>query len=640
MAFFPFGWRGCAAGVLAAGLLALGTGCKSSTTDPVAVTTFTVSGKVTYQRAKLLVGADGRPTGLDPVEANFLTGPARGVKVRLFQARMQVQLDGSKKPIWVAAGSTSTDANGDYSIGSATAGDPTFVELVGIFNQSGGNSAAVALVGDPAGIDSTVLAPNRVLYMLRKGSAGTSATAARNATPGDILNANATVNFAVGTSDDWLLCPLAWYIPAAETFTYSDINRVVAGSRPLAILDSIYTFSTTYGDPTPNGARAALDLHYRPGVSHSRYSFMEYNPQAYPYSYDGSTGNFRYYGTLAGGPAVDDAYNEGVLFELLSRNRIYGQGKINLHPTSDLPQSLAPDAVLPDGLPDAMAAALLKSPFLPVLNLDATHPTRFPARDIRDLSTLTDAQRSVFSPRTVAALTWELILKTKGIVSPGVPADWATLDPMALGRFFLLTQPMVTSGTASTPSDVCSLMIQLGRLQEGQISGEPVNLAGLFTDATLTSLLAPFRITWPGIAALPLYTTSWGIDPDSRVTALPAFTLSMAAADPVRGVFPNTSRGEVAYARFAVTKDRAYDLSLVTVPALPGDAQLEVVFNAATDKPFLFGGGHPASYRVTLTGNPADLTTPTWYKFRTRVISPGTKLPADLQVTVILNKAN
>jgi hypothetical protein len=40
---------------------------------------------------------------------------------------------------------------------------------------------------------------------------------------------------------------------------------------------------------------------------------------------------------------------------------------------------------------------------------------------------------------------------------------------------------------------------------------------------------------------------------------------------------------------------------------------------------------------LNLRGNPADLTTPVWHRFRVRLLSPGT-LVADTQITVHLDK--
>ena len=45
--------------------------------------------------------------------------------------------------------------------------------------------------------------------------------------------------------------------------------------------------------------------------------------------------------------------------------------------------------------------------------------------------------------------------------------------------------------------DTVSIFGQLKRLQEAQLSGEPINLATVFPDSVLTPMLVPYGIPWP-----------------------------------------------------------------------------------------------------------------------------------------------
>jgi hypothetical protein len=621
-------------------LLGLGSGCKSKT-DAQAAGTITISGKVTYLRAPLLKGSDGVPTGIETDPAKFTSAPARGVKVRVFQGRDQLNADGvTKTTAWVLVGNSYTDSTGAYSFTTIPSGYLTFVELYSAWQQDGGHGSTVQVVADAAGIDSKLPIVNRPLYCMRKGADGT--TSNTSATPGTMASVSSTVDFAVGSNDKWLISSIGWAYPTTGPFPYPPTLAV--GSKPLAILDSCYIFSVGVGDPTPNVAAGSMDLHYYPGVTHPRGTFVEYNLLTYPLSFDGNT--YRFSGSIASGaPFADDAYNEGILFPIMARNYMYGQSLVSLPPVNAALPSMAADLALVEGFPDAIAASVLQSPYL----ADPARPTRFPARDIRDISGLSADQINVHSAPFIRALTWQFVLTASGIPGSTVPTDWAKIDPTFLHRFFVLTRATTTSGTATVTSDIANLFMQFARLREGSTAGETANLATIFQDFTITNLLSPYNLTWPGTTALPSFSTDWGLDPDSLVTPLAPFTLSMAKARTItqwyqdgngvaqhRDVYPNVSEGEVFFYEFSLTKDRKYALSVSTVPALPAGAQIEVMVNKATDVPILFGPGS-APFTLSLIGNASDTTTPVWHTLRFRVISPTVKQP-DLQLTVHLDK--
>ena len=626
MLVFPNGLRACAAAVLTVGLLALGFGCKgknSASSDATA----TLSGSVTYLRAPLVVGADGKPTAIQDQVSQYVSLPARGVKLRVMQAVDELATDGTTKiTAWVLRGETATDSAGNYSI-KIPKGYPTFVELYSAFLQPGGHGSLVEIIADPAGIDSTVPEPSRQVYAMRKGVDGT--TSATNPTPGTAFNGDTSLNFAVGANDPWLVTQPLWFFPSTAKFTMP--SSVNAGSRILAIIDSIWTFANIYGDPTPNTAKGGMDLHYYPGLSHSRGTFVEYDLTKYPLSFDG--GALRYFGSISGGGAgADDAFNEGILFPILARNCLFGVGLEFFKPTGATPGSLVADLAMVDGFPDAMAATLLQTPWL----CDPAQPTRFPARDIRDL---TGVPRNAYSPRALAALAWELTLKAHSITSPGTRTDWGRIDPTSLRRFFTFTQPTVTSGTATVISDLVNINAQLSRLQESKASSETLNLLAVFPDSVLSPITAPFGVIWAGSSALPTYTLAWGTDPNTAVTPLPVLNLSMAGAELVRGVYPNCSNGEVAFAKIALTLDRAFNVSFVCNPPLPAGVKVELVVNGDVASPFLFDGTAANTRLINLAGNYGDTTTPKWHYFRVRLLSPNAKLP-DTVVTVNLAKAN
>lgn len=619
MAFGHLG-RGARQAVLALlalgglGILTLSLACKSSSknTDSTTVTaTATISGKVTYVRIPLLNDANGVPTGLETNSTNFKVLPVRGALVRVYQAKDETNPDGTKTRVWVlSTPSALTDSTGAYSA-TVSQGADTFVEVTTLYQVS---NQQVRLIADPDGINSSLPQSQRILYSARKGADGTAPVG--NPTPGTKVTANVTLNFDVGLNDKLWLSPSNGIQPTSAVLEPS-----ATGSRPFAIGDSIYGFGAIYlsGFSLSN----VLDMHYRPGISETRGSFIEFDRSKFPLSYDGGAGHF--FGSLRGSTSNDDAWDEGIIFPILGRYFLYLQGQTILFPPATPLLDLAPNVALLEGLAPIMAANALKSPYL----ADTSGGT-IQIQDVRSLAGVPLAKQTVYSTPTIRALGWELLLKANSIASPGTAATWSTINPAAMVRFFNLVSP-------ADQTDISSIYQQLGRLKEAKSSTDPIDLTTIFTDATLATVTAPFQITWPRPTAAPLSTfvTDWGSDPNNSTLGI--FPFSMANAVQVGGTYPNISEGEVAYARFALTKDTAYDVKVVgSNGPLPAGSTIELRFTFAS-LTFLFDGASSSqSFRVVLPGN---TTTPTVNPVRIRLISPNAMIP-DFTATVQMSVAN
>ena len=621
--------------------LGLGLACKGHSGGTAAKTTFNLVGLVTYTRIPLAKDANGVPTGLvdSTVPANLETDLARGVQVRAYQRNDQTLPDGTIATVWTVIKATFTDISGVYTMVLPN-DKPLMIEVLSSFN--GGDGHTVNVVGDPDGIGSAVPAIDRLRYAMRKALDGTAP--ADNPVPASLPTGDTTLNFSVGLTDKWwlvnssynsqtLVAPLA---TSALDETTLPGRTTGTGSRILAIGDSITRFVTAYSKATPG---ESVDLHYVPGLSDPRGSFIEYDPTVYPLStvLNPSTYSFthRYFGSLQGG-VNDDAWDEGVIFPLLARNVLYGMmltRPFGMPGAPLLPQAaslteLTPDQALIEGLANAMAANLIRSPYL--ADTQGTGLAS-PVTDTRDISTLTTAQLSPYSAPAISALTWELILKANSLPSPGTPTNWDTINAAAMGRFF--GGPAFPSSTPNYEAEPLSIFTQIGRLSESRVVTEPVDLAPIFTDATLTPLLAPFGTPWPRPTSGPLsaFAASWGVDPNSSIAPLPPVILSMAKAVQVHGVYPNNAEGEVAYAGFTLSADKAYTLSIAISPALASTAQLELMLPSFQASPLTFTGSG-GSMRVVLQGNS---TTPVFQPVRMRMISP-TVVQPDTTVTVSL----
>lgn len=561
-------------------LAALGVGCsKSKDADPSTDTSKTakITGKVTYSRIPLLTNDKGEPTGLETDATKFTTLPARSVQVRLWVAENETSTTGQVNRPWRLQGSVPTTSEGIYTFEYAHKGDTdAFVELVSTNAPSSG--AMIRLVADPAGIDSNLPQSDRPLYILRKGVAGKLPEVA--AVPGEKITGDATVNFDIGQTTAWWLNSDI----ASEAVLQQAVKEPSpTGSRVLGILDSFSEFSAVFGNAsTPN----VLDLHYRPGVSHARGSFIEYDLTRYPKAY--SPLGYHYFGSLRGGASNDDAWDAGVIATLAAQNNVFGNthsgpwafvqpmdrwsldaGKemVNLHPSVALQQANI----------QVLAAIALKSPYLADTLAGA-------APRVVDVRKVGDAPRNIFSTPNLRALAWEIALKAHSLPSPGVPADWAKLTGSSAARYFIQVVPR-DANTKQT--DVISVFSQLARLKEDKGTTETVDLKAIFTDEAIKTLVQPFGIEWPRptTGALASFLSDWGTDfaPETgKPLFAKALTLGMAEALlDGSGLYPNASKGETATVLYATSKDQAYFLDVQPLP--PAGVKLEIrISNPAT----------------------------------------------------------
>lgn len=684
-------WRTSAfAGFLA--LLSLGLACHKDNNNEESSTagTVTISGKLTYARIPLVTDpATGIPTGLEADSTKFVKSPARGIAVRVYQQVDATGFDGSTYPAWVLQSVASSGSDGGYSI-TLTSGRKTFVEIVSCatyFDSTGARSGELNVFAEPDGMSDPTLESDRLVYAIRKGVDGSLQTAPL-VLPGTLASSNAVVNFDLGLTDPWWVTPRkdVWTDALLKDATKVQLegpsyaknpNNAGTGSRVLAILDSGYAFAQAFGNPSPNGY--ALDLHYfyncnatqpQPFFSYVDYDVSTY-PQRLPQAFDGRV--YRFFGAIQGGSQSDDAFDEGILFSIFSKNKLLFYGGISVTPTlSHAPgdpqylldlQDLRPDLALVEGLHPAMAASLLKSPYL----ADSTgqpggglNPVK-PYRDIRDTAGI---KQDAFSAPSLTRLAWDIILKANAIANPGTATTWADIDEAATFRFFAISPSYYSNSTII--NDIPNIFHQLSRLQETLTAGESMDLKAIFTDSVLTSLLAPYNIPWPR----PTTTTApnspylsfmpfWETDPNSQVKPLPPLTLSMAYAHQDRlGKFPNVSwgvndpihptqtKGEVFTGVFSLTKDTVYDLSLNTSPAIPASATVEVSIGApnltgtpsfSSGRTYSFGTASPTQhYQVTLGMAGISITNRPYVPILVRLVSPDTQQPTDLNVTVNL----
>jgi len=642
MVFSRSSWRFLA--VLAAlCVLPLGLGCGGKTTasDTTAVTTVTVSGKVTFTRRPLVSDATtGVPLGLETDTAKFTSLPLRGVSVRAFQSKQETDANGNAVTVWKVVSVTQTLTDGTYSL-LVPVGESTFVEVSSSMTPVVGSG--VRVVGTSL-LDETPVV-DRPFYFLRKGADGGSA--AGDLTPGSVIDANATVDFPIDLAKAWWVGPLASTItktvitgdtPSTTWFPSGVTEATGTGSRVAAILDSAYTFGSVIGNPTPG---AILSLHYLPNPADTAPSFIEYDLEAYAPTKSTNT----YFGHIQGTTANnDDAFDEGVLFPLFARNWLVSQHFTSLLPTtpkvdrSDL-QDLHPDMALLEGYSQAVAAVLLKSPYL----ADTNEAGLVSNRDIRDAS---GKGADAYSAANIAALAWKLNLYANGTLTGSTvtpvadtPTGWATLTQTALNRFFSVVTPKDT--TTGYPTDIGSIYSQILRLQEGKASTDTVDLLAFFPTTTLTPLLAPFNITWPRpttTATLPDplvpdagFMANWGADPDSTTKLPPAFTLSMAGAHKNGlDIYPNFSKGEAFFAQFTLTKDR----TKLTLSGLSAGASVEVLVDGSMP-PYIFTASGSQDVR-TIFGPVPPATTAVLHNIQVRILSPGAILP-DQTLTVGLD---
>ena len=300
-------------------------------------------------------------------------------------------------------------------------------------------------------------------------------------------------------------------------------------------------------------------------------------------------------------------------------NRIYPQG-------SALPD-LSPDMARIEGLADAMAANVLKSPYLADTQGTALAT---PVKDIRDISGLTVSQKTPYSAPALRAFAWELILKANSLPTPGVAANWATINPLALARFFITPSGLTNAATDTTARDIEPLNIysQMARLSEAKGSLEPVDLNAVFTVPVLSTLGSPFGIDWPRptTGAYASFVADWGTDP---ISPFPPVVLSMAKATQVNGTYPNQSQREVLYAGFSLNADKRCTLSVTIAPALAAGAQLDVDLPRMA-RTFSFTGTGGSTQAIII---PVSTAAPYYHPVRFRLKSP-TAVQPDVTATL------
>ena len=607
--------------------LALACGGSSSNSSTATETTATITGNVTYLRVPLATTAGG-PTGLvdATVSTNLVSKPAQGALVRLYQQVDQTKSDGTIVKVWIMAGSAYTDSSGNYSV-SATKGRSTMLELMSTFN--GGNSMRASVVAEPAGINSPTLVLGRLQYGLRKAVDGTTSTTSN--TPASVHSGAATVNFTVGVNDVWWLVDPGVNLSNAEAPNLASavLETTISGrtagqgsgSRILGIGDSIATFLTNYGVATPGGH---LDLHYWPGRSEPRGTYIEYNRALFPQAFDASAGTAHFFASIQGGPTNDDAWDEGVLFPMLSRgvlyatdlSRTFGVARNPMLPAGAALADLTPTMARIEGFADAMAANLLKSPYLA-----DTQGTGLAAA-LKDVRTFTGS--GPYAAPAIRALAWEVILKANSVTSPGTATQWATINPLASFRFFFPPAGATNGATDTTARDTepINIYTQLARLQEAKTSAEPVDLNLLFTSTALTSLTTPFGITWPRptTGEYLLFFKDWAADPTGSLS-LPAFSMSKAVQ--VNGAYPNLSTGEVLFGGFTVSADKRCVLTATLSPALPSGARVDVDLPMLA-RTFSFTEAGSSTGAIII---PCYTTAPAFHPVRIRLISPDAAQP-------------
>jgi hypothetical protein len=281
-------------------------------------------------------------------------------------------------------------------------------------------------------------------------------------------------------------------------------------------------------------------------------------------------------GSVRGGPQYDDAWDEGALLSMMARNNMRPSGASNVFqlPARKFPgcdprnQSLSahlhPTMAMVEGLPDAMAAIALKTPYL----------TSASGTAVRDVRNKTGLPLDVFSGPAIAAFAWELALKVSGVAWPGNPETWADITPALIIPLCSLTYELgIDEGKDfATHRDVPSLFTQLRRMS--LLHGETL------TEEALTQMTTPyFGAVWPRPEDGPLscFIADWGSDPDSAKEAVPGFPLGMSDSTlDAEGRFSNLTAKENHTAKLALTKDTAYWLSVAPAPSLPGGASIEV----------------------------------------------------------------
>lgn len=587
-------WHGMSAATLAVALGVLHFACGGGGGSE---STVTVTGKVTYTRRSLVKDGNGVPTGLNT--SYDAAQIARGIKVRAIKAKTE-KVDGVSTLVYKTVSTTFTSSEGKFTL-SIPKDAECFVEIQSVAGTS--STQPIRLVADEdtdlADIASGTPTEDCKIYALRKALNGNSDTS--NPVLTSKLSADATINFAIDASTQWWIAPAT--LSQVEDATLEDSPT---GSRIPAIADSIYTFMNAFGDPTPG---ASLDLFYRPGMADDpRGSFVDCSDSS------------RYYGSLRA-TGNDDAWDESIIFMLCGRNALQSHTSVSPYtfPASQLPiasstlvahTGLHPVQALIDGLPYAMAASLLRSPYLADTQGSAL-------ADLRDIREITGLETGAHSAPGIAALGWDLLLKANGLSAASAPSTWSDIKTKTLRKLFALEIPVDTN---SRPVDTASIYKQLLRLQETKTDNDPIDLEAIFTDAVLTDMVAPYGLEWPRPASGSgsTFLKDLGTDPEGDFPIVMDMASAHALPD---GTFPNRSLGEINYAKFLLSKDTLYELSATVSPALPDGASLEIKIKDASGQLLtttLRNGGGLVSDSLMLDGNATTYTyIPVYLRLKT-----------------------
>jgi len=303
-----------------------------------------------------------------------------------------------------------------------------------------------------------------------------------------------------------------------------------------------------------------------------------------------------------------------------------------------------------EGLPEAMAAITLKTPYITSGSGTQVRDIRYPyIRDIEGLpiEELKKLPKDIFSGPAIAALFWEIALKANEIESPGDPSLWATIDPTSIARLYALQYYIgeITEDTiVAEILDFPSLFTQLNRLSEVSGTGEAINLAEIFTDEVISELTESFfgEKIWPHWPEtdeekedFDYFIKDWGTDPDSGKEDVPIFILSMAdSVLDAEGNYSNITKNEFFTSRIKLSKDTPYRVLVTTEPPLPDDASIELRINRNTISPYIFNSASPGPKRIVLTGTSDYLVN---YSFDFCIKSPKRKVDGDVRVTVRLD---
>jgi len=621
-------------GILAAGYV--GCGGKKETTEK---SEHRVKGTVTYQRIPIKVNDDGYPIGLEsPSDAEEM--PLRGAFVRAVYSTEETMPDESKVTVWLQSDYGYTDSEGNYNL--ALPDDdtlPAFVEIQSVFNFSGTNP--MRIIADPKGIHSDVPQADRVIYSMRKGLDDSHPS--DNPMPAAAMEGEVQLDFDIGIEDKWWISHPSRG-NSIKYAQYAELEPIGTGSKIAAIIDTAYKAALYFGSATPD---ATLDLHYRQGRTERFGTYVEFDREKFPLAFDPGTaiggGALHYFGSVRGGPSPksDDAWDEGALLTMMARSNFRSFGVLSRFqlppkrganiddPINQLTTiNLHPSMALVEGLPEAMAAITLGTPYI-------TSGSGTAVRDIRDLSGL---PKDVFSGPAIAALVWEIALKANEVESPGDPSAWAEIDPASVARLYSpqsVTEVDEETGAVTEVIDLPSVFTMLTRLAYSAGLGEPIDLAAIFTDEVISQLTEPlFGPIWPrpDEGELSCFIKDWGTDPDSRSKQIPSFILSMSdSALDASGNYSNITKNEHFTAKINLSKDTPYLLSVATEPPLPDGTSVELRINGNALSPYIFNSASSGPKRIVLTGNAEYYS---YYLLDFSIKSPTVKVGNDIRVQV------